>query len=125
MEGFSSTLPGSDRIRAPRGRTHSVEGVRHGQRQVPSQLRLRIRSSIEYTAIVVRLDGKYVALSGRSVTTYNHAEVPQWEFVETRAYEVVLKDLAPGVHHLEIRRGVAGTSLPLVNEHDIWFSVGE
>lgn len=105
--------------------TITVEGLQHGQRHVTPQLRLRVRSSKEFTAIVVRLDGKYVALTGRPVTTDKHEEIPQWEFVETRVYEVELQGLASGVHHLEIRRGIAGSSLPLVNEHDIWFSVGE
>jgi hypothetical protein len=104
--------------------TINVEGVRHGQRDVPPTVRVRIRSSKEPAAIVVTLDGIYVAPSGRPVFTDKHADIPQWEFVETWVYEVELKDLALGVHRLEIRRGVAGSSLPLVNEHDIWFAVG-
>lgn len=105
----------------------TVEGVRHGDRHVASSLRLRVRSDKERAAILVKLNGKYLTTTGqpfKSMTT-NPIDVPQWEFVETKVYEMPITGLAPGVHHLEIRHGIAGSSLPLVNEHDIWFSVGE
>lgn len=86
---------------------------------------MRLRSSKEFASIVVLLDGSYVDQVGRPIHAVIHEDIPQWEFVETKAYEVTLRNLAPGVHHLEIRRGVSGSSLPLINEHDVWFSVGE
>lgn len=107
--------------------TITVEGVRHGDRRVPSDLQLRFRSDKERAAILVKLDGKYLTQSGRpfkSMTT-NPVDLPQWDFVETRVFEIPITGLAPGVHHLEIRDGMLGSSLPIVNEHDIWFSVGK
>lgn len=105
----------------------TVEGVSHGDRNVSPNIRLRVRSDKERTAILVKLNGNYLTTTGqrfKSLTT-NPTDVPQWEFVETLVYEIPITGLAPGVHHLEIRDGIAGSSLPIVNEHDIWFSVGE
>ena len=106
--------------------TISVEGVRHGDRRVGSNLDLRVRSDTDRAAILVKLDGQYLTVRGLPFIskTTNPTDVPQWEFVETRLFEVPLRNLEPGVHHLEIRSGIAGSSLPLVNEQDIWFEVG-
>ena len=107
--------------------TITVEGVRHGDRRMPPDLRLRVRSDKERAAILVKLDGTYLTQSGRPFksVTKNPVDVPQWDFVETQVFEVPITGLASGVHHLEIREGMLGSSLPIVNEHDIWFSVGE
>lgn len=105
----------------------TVEGVQHGNRRVPADFLLRIRADKERTTILVKLDGRYVTQSGqpfKSVTD-NPADLPHWSFVETRLFEVPISGLAPGVHHVEIRRGIKGSSLPIVNEQGIWFSVGE
>lgn len=104
-----------------------MEGVRHGDRHVAPNLRLRIRADKERTTILVKLDGKYLTQSGRPFQsmTNNPADLPHWNFVETQVFEVPVSGLAPGVHRLEIRRGIKGSSLPLVNEHDMWFAVGE
>lgn len=107
--------------------TVTVEGIRHGDRRVNPNVRLRFRSDKDRTAILVQMDGKYLTEAGRpfkSMTT-NPTDVPQWVFFGTRPIEVPLTGLAPGVHRLQIRRGIVGASLPLVNEQDIWFSVGE
>lgn len=94
---------------------------------VPPDIRPRGRADKEYTTILVKLNGKYLTESGQPFKsmTDNPADLPHWIFVETNEFEVPVSGLAPGVHHLEIRRGIKGSSLPLVNEHDIWFSVGE
>lgn len=105
----------------------TVDGVQHGNQRLPANLRLRIGADKERTTILVKLDGKYLTQSGQQFesVTDNPADLPHWTFVETRVFEVPISGLSPGVHHLEIRRGIRGSSLPLVNEQDLWFSVGE
>lgn len=43
--------------------TITVEGVRHGDRRMPPDLRLRVRSDKERAAILVKLDGTYLTQS--------------------------------------------------------------
>lgn len=107
--------------------TITVEGIRHGDRNAPSDVRLRFRSDKQFAAILVRLDGQYLTQQGepfRSMTS-NPLDLPQWDFVETLEIEVPITGLAPGVHHLEIQDGMIGSSLPIINAQEIWFSVGE
>lgn len=107
--------------------TITVEGIRHGDRNVPSDVRLRFRSDKQLAAMLVMLDGHYLTQQGepfRSVTS-NPLDLPQWTFDETLDIEVPITGLAPGVHHLEVRGGVVGSSLPIINSHEIWFSVGD
>jgi hypothetical protein len=107
--------------------TINVKGVYHGARHVPTELRLRITSDSDRAAILVKLDGRYLTQSGRPFQsrTTNPLDVPQWDFRDRKAFAVSITGLAPGVHHLEIRDGMLGSSLPIVNQQDLWFSVGQ
>lgn len=126
--GASTTWPATGRSPGPGGfASIVVESPAHGSRVQGPDLEIRLRTDHPLTIVRVRLDGKYLDLNGRSYTPRpgRPHEGPQLSFRDSpgNVLQVPVRGLGPGLHTLEVTRGVYGKDLPVPNEQRIMFTL--
>lgn len=124
--GMASAWPASDFGPGPGGfATITVDYPTHGQQVPGPDMSIRLHSDNSRAAIHVLLDGHVIGADGRPLRPQPQDlnEVLQMEFRESPARTLQVRDLAPGLHTLEIRPGTRGTELPHINRQILEFVV--